>query len=247
MGGVRLGRQKTVKIWDLESGQCLATLEGHTNQVVSVAITPDGKRILSGSRDHTIRVWDALQLEHQTTLEIDGMGLSVSPFPDNERVFIGLASNKNVVELWSFSSGRRLWGQKVAGYSKCVAIDKKGKSAVSGQSGGDILLWNLEMGECLAKLKGHSALVNSVQITPDGRFAVSGSNDKTVKVWDLEARTCVGTLEGHSDSVMSVAISPDGALIASTGFQDQTVRLWDRKSGACLEKARSARPRWHTG
>ena len=67
-------KDKTVKIWDLDTGECRATLEGHADWVNSVAITPDGKRILSGSRDHTIRVWDALQLEHQTTLEIDGMG-----------------------------------------------------------------------------------------------------------------------------------------------------------------------------
>jgi WD40 repeat protein/DNA-directed RNA polymerase subunit RPC12/RpoP len=231
---------KTIKIWDLETGECRATLEGHTEYVHSVAITPDGKRILSGSSDHTIRVWDALQLEHQTTLELDGSGLSISPFPDNERVFIGLSSPKNIIELWFFSSGRRLWGQKVASYSKCVAIDKKGEWAVSGQSGGDILLWNLETGECQATLKGHSSIVNSVQITPDGRFSVSGSSDKTVKVWDLEAQTCVGTLEGHQDIVFSVAISPDGTSIASTGFTDKTVRLWDWKSGACLQMISTA-------
>jgi WD40 repeat protein len=117
------------------------------------------------------------------------------------------------------------------------AVNPAGTQALSGHRGGQILLWNLETGECLATLKGHSGIVYSVQITPDGLFAVSGSDDKTVKVWDLEAGTCVGTLEGHQNPFVidSVAISPDGTLIASTGFTDKTVRLWDWKSGACLQ------------
>ncbi|HPS90705.1 MAG TPA: TIR domain-containing protein [Methanothrix sp.] len=226
----------TVKIWDLMSGECRATLVGHMGRVNCVAITPDGKRILSGSNDKTIRVWDAIHLEHQTTLELDGFVLSVSTFSDNESVFIGLSSSKNNVELWSLSNGRQLWGQRVInGHSDCVAIDKNENSAVSGHSGGDILLWNLKTRKHLTTLKGHSDFVKSVQISPDGRFVFSGSNDKTVKIWNLKAGTCVGTLEGHSDSVSSVAISSEGALIASAGFADGTVRLWDLKSGACLQ------------
>ena len=115
------------------------------------------------------------------------------------------------------------------------AVNPAGTEALSGHRDGRVRLWNLETGQCLATLKGHSKGVYSVQITPDGRFAVSGSEDKTVKVWDLEAGTCVGTLEGHQGTVFSVAISPDGTLIASTGCQDNTVRLWYWKTGSCLQ------------
>jgi WD40 repeat protein/RNase P subunit RPR2 len=229
---------KTVKIWDLETGLCRATLEGHSERVLSVAITLDGKRILSGSFDCSVRIWNAVEFKNQTTLKLDGGSLSVSPLPDNDRVLIGLASPKNQVELWSLSRGYLVWGKRTDTYTKCVATAKNTKVAISGHhsKGNDnILIWNLETGQCLATLKGHSGAVRSVQITPDGRFAVSGSDDNTVKVWDLEAETCVGTLEGHQEKVFSVAISPDGTLIASTGFQDQTVRLWDWKSGECLQ------------
>ena len=95
--------------------------------------------------------------------------------------------------------------------------EPNGKIAVVGQDNGVVDCWNLETGECLATLKGHSELVNTIQITPNGQFAVSGSWDKTVKVWDLKSRTCVGTLEGHQDRVFSVAISSEGTLIASAG------------------------------
>ncbi len=227
----------TIKIWNLETGQCQATLEGHTDQVNSVAITPDGKLILSGSKDESLRVWDAIKLEYQKTLKLDGFALSVCSLPDNERVLVGLSSQHNLVELWSLSRGCLVWGKRTAGYAKCVATDSSGKLAISGHSGryGEILLWNLETGQSLATLKGHSDLVRSVQITPDGRFAVSGSSDKTVKVWDIEAGICVGTLEGHKHQVHSVAISPDGALIATAGFSERTVRLWDLATGTCLQ------------
>lgn len=117
-----------------------------------------------------------------------------------------------------------------------------GIRALSGHSDGRVCLWNLETGQFLATLKGHSTLVDSVQITPDGRFAVSGSDDMTVKIWDLEARPCVGTLEGHQRDVTSGAISPGGDLIASAGSMDETVRLWDWKSGTCLQVVQHGEP-----
>jgi len=230
---------KTVKIWDLETGECRATLKGHTDEVKSVAITPDGGRILSGSNDNTIRVWEPKEgkcLIRWTASKY--FVLSVSIFPDSQRVLSSGAYQDPSLKVWDLTTGTRLQtldlpaGEGNAEWS--TAIARNGKIAVSSGGVNLVRLWNLETGECLATLTGHSKDVTSVQITPDGQFAVSGSDDHTVKVWDLEAKTCVGTLEGHQDVVESVAISPEGTLIASTGFTDHTIRLWDWKSGACL-------------
>jgi WD40 repeat protein/RNase P subunit RPR2 len=233
---------KTVKIWDLETGQCRSTLKGHTAKVKSVAITPDGKRILSGSDDNSVRVWDVgsgwvvATLEGQT-----GSAWSVVALRDNVRA---LSEAGFTLRLWEVASGKCLKTIKCDRYGADgvfgSAVNPAGTQAVSGHYNGEVRLWNLETGQCLATLKGHSDIVNSVQITPDGRFAVSGSDDKTVKVWDLGAGACVGTLEGHQYKVLSVAISPDGTLIASTGFTDHTVRLWDWNSGACLQVIEAA-------
>lgn len=229
---------KTVKIWDLETGQCRATLEGHTGEVQSVAITPDGKRILSGSFDKSVRVWDAGSGREVAKLEghTDKVWAVVA-LRDNARALSG--GFDKTLRLWELASGKCLkmieCGKDGGDNVFSSAVNPAGTQALSGHSNGEVRLWNLETGQCLATLKGHSDIVNSIQITPDGRFAVSGSNDKTVKLWDLEAGTCVATLEGHQQRVASVVISPDGTLIASTGFTDQTVRLWDCKSRACLQ------------
>ena len=228
----------TVKIWDLETGECRATLEGYKGDVRSVAITPDGKRILLGSFDNTVRVWDTESSHEVAMLKGHTSGLwIVVALRDNTRMLSG--GFDRTLRLWELASGKCLktieCGTECADEVFSSAVNPAGTQALSGHSNGRVQLWNLETGECLATLKGHSALVKSVQIMPDGLFAVSGSDDMTIKIWDLEAGTCIGTLEGHQHIVYSVAISPDGTLIASAGFMDETVRLWDWKSGACLQ------------
>ncbi|NIM12342.1 MAG: DUF4365 domain-containing protein [Candidatus Aminicenantes bacterium] len=228
---------KTIKIWDMESGECRATLEGHKDEVRCVAITPDGTRILSGSDDETIRVWDVQTTQKTATLKgHTHLVLSVAVLPDGRKALSGGAGADTMIKLWDLNSWKCL--MELIGHSnyiKSVAVAQDGKRAVSGSVDKTIKYWDLETRKCIATLKGHSNNVLSVQITPDGRYAVSGSEDKTVKLWDLKEKNCVGTFEGHQKGVDSVAISPDGTLIASTGFNDQTVRIWDLKSGACLQ------------
>ncbi len=229
---------KTVKIWDLETGQCRATLKGHTNQVMSVAITPDGKRILSGAFPDSVRLWEVVKGYACSELKGHAPWVRVVvALRDNLRALSG--GDDKTLRLWELASGKCLemieCGTDRGDDVFSSAVNPAGTQALSGHRDGRVRLWNLETGQCLATLKGHSEIVKSVQITPDGRFAVSGSDDKTVKLWNLEAGTCVGTLEGHQSDVDSVAISPDGTLIASTGWLDRTVRIWVWESGACLQ------------
>ncbi|NTW53848.1 MAG: TIR domain-containing protein [Chlorobaculum sp.] len=230
-------RDKAVKIWDLETAQCRATLEGHTNDVNSVAITPNGKRILSGSFDGTVRLWDVeLYREMKKIEHYSSKVWPVVAFGDNKRAFSG--GSDGIIRFWELVSGRcekMFYNEDRLSSVFSIAINHAWTHVLSGHANGEILLWDIDTGQRLASLKGHSGVVNSMQVTMDEKYAVSGSNDNTLKVWDLEAGICIGTLEGHVIAVLSVAISPDGVLIASTGFTDETVRLWDLKSGVCLQ------------
>ncbi|MCP4664698.1 MAG: TIR domain-containing protein, partial [bacterium] len=226
---------RTVKIWDLETGECRDTLTKHKNHVRSVAITPDGRRILSSSADRTIKVWDVRSGHCTISLSAQKWPVDFAiPFTDGRRVLSG--SDYGNIRLWAVDSGDSLatlhgkYGDGIC----CAAVSQDGKRAVSGDAGGRIAVWNLETGEYRAMLQRHRDIVRSVQITPDGRQAISASDDGTAKLWEMETGRCVGTFEGHRQEVYSVAISPDGTLVASAGIRGW-IQLWDLKSAQCLQ------------
>jgi WD40 repeat protein/uncharacterized protein YbaR (Trm112 family) len=238
-------KDQTVKIWDIETGECRATLKGHTKGknseegVRSLAITPDGRTLFSGGSDKTIRRWQVSS--HKPASVLHGHNhhiMEMAIFDDGTRL-VSCSANEDppTIRLWDITDNKPLSVIKDEG-NPCVnsiTVSMSGDKLISGGSDGKVKIWNVANGKRLVVLEGHSDSVNSVQLTPDGRFAVSGSNDKTVKIWNLDTNTCAGTLEGHKALIASVALSPDGSLIASAGFTDHTVRLWDRISGVCLQ------------
>ena len=223
----------TLRVWDFETGQCLKTLEGHTNAVHSVSIVPDGKRAVSGSKDITLRVWDVETGQCLKTLEGHTRQVhSVSITPDGKSAVSG--SWDLTLRVWDLESGQCLKTLEGKTYwDNSVSVTPDGRNAVSGSEDRTLRVWGVESGQCLKTLEGHTEEVSSVSITPDGKRAVSGSWDKTLRVWDLESGQCLKTLEGHRDYVNSVSVTPDGKRAVS-GSKDNTLRVWDLESGQCV-------------
>eukprot|EP00741_Cyanophora_paradoxa_P018180 tig00021038_g17553.t1 len=217
---------KTLRVWDLESGAEMRRLEGHDGDVWSVAISSDGTRAVSGSEDKTVRVWD---LDSGAELRVlaghidDVHAVAISPPKRTKR---GRLNELEASVFRSPSAGPRC--PSIASVSRL----QDGKRAVSG-SLHTLWVWDLETGSELRRLTGHEKDVWSVAITPDGKRAVSGSEDETVRVWDLDSGAELRVLVGHKRSVRAVAISPDGTRVLS-GSKDKTLRVWDLESGAEL-------------
>jgi WD40 repeat protein len=207
--------------------------------VYSVASSPDGKRIVSGSNDKTIRIWDA------TTGQPIGKPLtghtdivySVGYSPDGNHIVSG--SFDKTVRIWDAATGQPI-GKPLIGHGNSVnsvAYSPDGNHIVSGSFDKTIRIWDAATGQPIGKpLTGHYGVVSSVAYSPDGKRIVSGSFDKTVRIWDATTGQPIGKpLTGHEKGVSSVAFSPDGKRIVSGSF-DKTIRIWDAVTGQPIGK-----------
>ena len=205
---------------------------GHVDSVQTAALSPDGKSVLSGSADHTVRLWDVATGRCECVLDghTDRV-YCVSWSPDGRRALSGSADH--TVRLWDIATGRcervleghfdRVWS---------VSWSPDGRSALSGSQDKTVRLWDVATGRSERVLDGHTSFVYSVSWSPDGRRALSGSADHTVRLWDVTAGRCERVLEGHTAFVYSVSWGPDGWSVLS-GSADETVRLWDVATGRC--------------
>ena len=199
-----------------------------TSEVSSVAFTPDGKRIVSGSADTTVRVWDAgtgQPVGQPITAPSEVSSVAFSP--DGTRIVSGSADT--TVRVWDAGTGQPV-GQPITGHSNTVdsvAFSPDGTRIVSGSADTTVRVWDAGTGQPVGQpLTGHTDTVFRVAFSPDGHRIVSGSADTTVRVWDAGT----GQSVGQPGAVESVAFSPDGHRIVS-GSVDKTLRLWDAHTG----------------
>ncbi|NOX56118.1 MAG: protein kinase, partial [Planctomycetes bacterium] len=205
-----------MKVWDLDSGRSIRTLNAHQAAVLAIAFSPDSRLLLSASDDTTVKLWDVRSGACLRTLKGHACPVQAAAIsPDGRFAMSGpgdpvgtrAACNgeDTSLRLWDLSTGRCLRHFEARESSVlCVDISPNARFALSGGEDATLNLWNLSTGQCLQVFDGHRAAVYSVAITPDGRFALSASQDSSVRLWDLATGRCLQTFADHKGPVVSI-------------------------------------------
>jgi tRNA A-37 threonylcarbamoyl transferase component Bud32 len=237
-GDIRSGLQ----LWNIQTGETVRRLVGHTNWIRGVAVSPNGQFALSGSggteidgklvvgSDTTIRLWD---LESGTEVRkfpghrepIPALAFS----PDGSQFLSG--SDDHTVRLWDVSTGAEI--RRLSGHDhqvRSVTFCSGGHLAASAGSDGTMRLWDLDRGAEVNKFHAHQGSVEVVVCSPNGHWLATGGKDNLIRIWDLAALRELRQLTGHGFYVTALRFSPDNHRIVS-GSLDGTVRIWDVASG----------------
>lgn len=235
--------QKPRSLWEKAQNITLdKTLPGHASGINSIALSPDGQLLASGSLDKTIKIRNLRTTQvirtltgHTDNVVAIAFGIaSLNAVSPDGQILVSGSSDK-AINVWNLSTGQLLRTLKGhADYVSSLAISPDGQTLISGSNDKTIKLWNLRTGEVLRTLEpqGYSNGVAAVAISPDGQTLIS-SDSSDIKLWNLSTGKFLRTLEGHQFPVRAFFMSASGDTLAS-GSEDGTAKLWNLRTGELL-------------
>jgi WD40 repeat protein/beta-lactamase regulating signal transducer with metallopeptidase domain len=211
--------------------------------VSSLAFSPDGKLVLSGSYDTTVRLWDASTGKELVNLKgHDSKVQSVAFAPDGRAVASG--GYDGAVIIWDLKGFKERHRFEVGNGNKIVRVERPriksicfspdGRLLLAGGEDGNVHIWDVESGSDVRQLTGRNA-IQTIAISPDGKSVVAGGFDGTVQAFDLATGRVLFQITAHNGWVLRVAYSPDGKHILSAG-EDRAIHIWDAATGKELQR-----------
>ncbi|HEX8199650.1 MAG TPA: protein kinase, partial [Isosphaeraceae bacterium] len=211
------------------SRRCLYTLEGQTEEVISISLSGNGQSALSECDDNVarLRMMDIPRMDAGPVLQLlkEKMHRTLRLWAILLWVWALL--------LWEMIIGRRSHSDGYTAVVKAVSLSGDGRLALSISEDWTLRLWAVDTGRCLRSFEGFRWLVTSACLSYDGRLALTGGRDNKLRLWEVGSGRCLRSFVGHTGAVTSVCLSSDGRL-ALSGSSDETFRLWEADTGQCF-------------
>jgi len=216
--------------------QLVMALSGHEKAVHSVAYFKNGRHIISGSADRTVRFWDTRTGEETLAplRSTHGAIFSVSVAPDGKCIAAG--TNSGAVYLWTLAVGATTlqWLDGHSGPVRSVAFSPDGRFLASASDDMTLCVWSVETGQIISVLDGHAEEVVALAYSSDGRLLASGSEDETIRFWNTATYELLGQpLRQQSGTILTLAFSPDDTKLVS-GSGEGRIRIWDTRTRRCI-------------
>jgi len=224
---------KTMRLWDLNTGATARTFQGHTKDVFSVAFSGDNRQIVSGSRDKTIKLWNTLAECKYTIVDdmhtdwVSCVGFS----PSAKMPLIVSAGWDKLVKVWNLSNCKlrtNLVGHTGVVYSTSISPD--GSLCASGGKDGTAMLWDVNDGKHLYSLDA-GGTINALTFSPKNYWLVAAT-DTSIKVWDLENKNVLDELKSKREEksgipwCVSLTWSSDGNMLFA-GSTDGSIYVYE--------------------
>ncbi len=209
------------------------TYDAHQDAVTAVASSRDGKFVLTGSEDNTVRMWDRSTGVCVRVFEGHQNSVTSVHFTSDAQIVIS-SSQDRTIKLWNAASGTCL--RTLDGHTDSVedvAFSEDCREALSAGLDSTLRLWDVRERRCEDIFSGHRGGVLGVSMDPAGLAAVSAGQDGTVRVWDVRGRRCTHVLQGHVGAVNAVSLSED-TRVAVSGGEDKTLRMWHPGAGKLI-------------
>jgi WD40 repeat protein len=233
----------TVKVWDIRSGEALATYGLPKGVgVLGLALSPDGSRFATTNTDNTATIWDARTGLPIRTLRGHTNKIQCVAFSADGSL-LATGGQDKITKIWDVATGTLRHDLQIEGGAGYLAFSPDSGAPRLATAGVDktLRIWDAMTGQLMAAFRSPSYPASSpfmcVAFSPDGEKVITGNYNKAATVWNVRTGAISVELHGHTDIVACAAFSPDGKRIV-TGSEDRSIRIWDARSGTPLLELR---------